>query len=170
MSRRSIKTTASIAVVDTDALYPTKNDLPESTRVEVASLFNGWLADAIDLQAQCKQAHWNVKGPDFIALHTLFDQVSEAAEGYVDLIAERIVQLGGIAEGTISIPDVPFLLLGVPSSDPWWYDDVEMIQAALLKNGSDPMTSTPEQFRATILAGLDKTGTVLKATGLKLSE
>jgi starvation-inducible DNA-binding protein len=114
MSRRSIKTTASIAVVDTDAFYPTKNDLPESTRVEVASLFNAWLADAIDLQAQCKQAHWNVKGPDFIALHTLFDQVSEAAEGYIDLIAERIVQLGGIAEGTIStaaartrLPDYP---------------------------------------------------------------
>ena len=44
------------------------------------------------------------------------------------------------------------------------------VQAALLKNGADPMTGTPEQFRATILSGLDKTATVLKATGLKLSE
>ena len=44
------------------------------------------------------------------------------------------------------------------------------IQASMLKNGADPMTSTPEQFRATILAGLDKTDTVLKATGLKLTE
>jgi starvation-inducible DNA-binding protein len=114
MSRRSPQPTASIAVVDTDAFYPTKNDLSEATRIEVATLFNTWLADAIDLQAQCKQAHWNVKGPNFIALHTLFDQISESAEGYVDLIAERIVQLGGVAEGTVQtaaartrLPDYP---------------------------------------------------------------
>ena len=50
---------------------------------------------------QLKQAHWNVKGPSFIALHELFDKVSEAVEDYVDTIAERIVQLGGIAEGTV---------------------------------------------------------------------
>jgi starvation-inducible DNA-binding protein len=53
----------------------------------------------VDLQTQCKQAHWNVKGP-FIALHELFDQVNEAVEDYVDDIAERAVQLGGVAEGT----------------------------------------------------------------------
>ena len=65
------------------------------------ALMNQRLADAIDLQMQMKQAHWNVKGPSFIALHELFDKVSEAVEGYVDTIAERIVQLGGIAEGTV---------------------------------------------------------------------
>ena len=53
-------------------LYPTKNSLPEATRLEVAGLLNQRLADCIDLQAQCKQAHWNVKGPTFIALHKLF--------------------------------------------------------------------------------------------------
>ena len=58
------------------------------------------LADAVDLQTQMKQAHWNVKGPHFIGLHELFDQIDEAVESYVDLIAERIVQLGGVAEGT----------------------------------------------------------------------
>jgi starvation-inducible DNA-binding protein len=50
-----------------------------------------------------KQAHWNVKGPNFIGLHELFDEIDEAVEEYVDLIAERIVQLGGIAEGTARV-------------------------------------------------------------------
>jgi starvation-inducible DNA-binding protein len=84
-------------------LYATKNDLPEASRREVIGLLNQRLADSIDLQTQCKQAHWNVKGPAFIALHTLFDEVNEDIEGYVDLIAERIVQLGGVAEGTVGV-------------------------------------------------------------------
>jgi starvation-inducible DNA-binding protein len=83
------------------ALYSTKNDLPENTRVEVVGLLNQRLADCINLQLQTKQAHWNVKGPSFIALHKLFDEVNEAVGEYADLIAERIVQLGGIAEGTV---------------------------------------------------------------------
>ena len=82
-------------------LYATKNDLPEATRGEVIELLNQRLAECIDLQTQCKQAHWNVKGPAFIGLHKLFDDIDEAVEDYVDLIAERIVQLGGIAEGTV---------------------------------------------------------------------
>lgn len=81
-------------------MYPTKNDLSESARAKIVELCNSRLADAIDLQTQCKQAHWNVKGPTFIALHELFDKVNEDVEEYVDLIAERVVQLGGVAEGT----------------------------------------------------------------------
>jgi starvation-inducible DNA-binding protein len=81
-------------------LYPTKNDLPEPSRINAIGLLNQRLADCIDLQTQCKQAHWNVKGPNFIALHKLFDEINEEVEEYVDLLAERIVQLGGIAEGT----------------------------------------------------------------------
>ena len=81
-------------------MYPTKNDIHEKNRAPLVELLNARLADAIDLQTQCKQAHWNVKGPDFIALHELFDKLNEAVEEYVDEIAERAVQLGGIAEGT----------------------------------------------------------------------
>jgi starvation-inducible DNA-binding protein len=66
----------------------------------VAQLCNARLADAIDLQTQMKQAHWNVKGPSFIALHELFDKINEDVEDYVDEIAERVVQLGEIAYGT----------------------------------------------------------------------
>ena len=81
-------------------MYPTKNDLPETTRRKMIELCNARLADAIDLQTQTKQAHWNVKGPHFIALHELFDKVNQDVEDYVDLIAERAVQLGGAVEGT----------------------------------------------------------------------
>jgi starvation-inducible DNA-binding protein len=84
-------------------VYPTKNDLPEATRLQGIRLLNQRLADCIDLQTQCKQAHWNVKGPTFIALHKLFDEINEDVEQYVDLLAERIVQLGGVAEGTVGV-------------------------------------------------------------------
>jgi len=86
---------------DRPKLYHTKNDLPEATRLEAIPLLNQRLAECIDLQTQCKQAHWNVKGPQFIALHKLFDEINEEVEDYVDLLAERVVQLGGVAEGTI---------------------------------------------------------------------
>jgi starvation-inducible DNA-binding protein len=82
-------------------MNPTKNDLPENTRVAIIELLGARLVDATDLQTQCKQAHWNVKGPSFIALHELFDKVNEDVESYVDDLAERIVQLGGYADGSV---------------------------------------------------------------------
>src|ERR1043166_6830659 len=84
-------------------MFKTKNDLPEVTRGTAVEILNARLADAIDLQSQTKQAHWNVKGPNFIALHELFDKINEDVEDYVDDIAERAVQLGGVAEGTARI-------------------------------------------------------------------
>jgi starvation-inducible DNA-binding protein len=83
-------------------MNPTKNDLPAEKRAALSQLLNDRLADLIDLQLQAKQAHWNVKGPNFIALHELFDSVNEAIAEFVDTTAERIVALGGIAEGTLS--------------------------------------------------------------------
>ena len=84
-------------------MFQTKIDISQDRRFQLNSLMNQRLADAVDLQMQMKQAHWNVKGPHFIGLHELFDQIDEAVESYVDLIAERIVQLGGIAEGTVRV-------------------------------------------------------------------
>ncbi len=89
----------------TSALFPTENDLPLLKRTKLNAIMNLRLASAIDLQLQMKQAHWNVKGPSFIGLHELFDKIDAAVEEYVDLIAERIVQLGGVAEGTVSAVD-----------------------------------------------------------------
>ncbi|HTP28251.1 MAG TPA: DNA starvation/stationary phase protection protein Dps [Anaeromyxobacteraceae bacterium] len=81
-------------------MYETHNDLSLSIRTQMIELLNARLADAIDLRTQLKVAHWNVKGPQFIALHKLFDEIVEDTDEYVDLIAERAVQLGGVADGT----------------------------------------------------------------------
>ena len=98
----------------TPRLYTTKHDLPEARRLEVIPLLNQRLAECIDLQAQSKQAHWNVKGPSFIALHTLFDEINAAVAEYADLLAERIVQLGGIAEGTVGVVEGRTTLVDYP--------------------------------------------------------
>ncbi len=90
-------------VVDAPTMYKTGNDIPLSERLEMNVLLNLRLASAIDLQLQMKQAHWNVKGPSFIGLHELFDKIYGSVQEHVDLIAERIVQLGGVAEGTVRV-------------------------------------------------------------------
>ncbi|HMD54594.1 MAG TPA: DNA starvation/stationary phase protection protein Dps [Phycisphaerae bacterium] len=82
-------------------LHQTRNDMNEQTRCAMTSLLNQQLADAIDLGLQTKQAHWNVKGPNFIGLHELFDKAAEELEEFTDDIAERAVELGGFALGTI---------------------------------------------------------------------
>ena len=84
-------------------LIPTQNTLPESTRGAMIDLLNQQLADVLDLGLQTKQAHWNVKGPHFIGLHELFDKVAEELEEFTDDIAERAVELGGVALGTLQI-------------------------------------------------------------------
>jgi starvation-inducible DNA-binding protein len=73
--------------------------LPEEQQAKLIELLNRRLADTIDLQLQSRQAYWNVKGPHFMALRELFDKVAQGVEEYANLIAEHIVQLGGIAEG-----------------------------------------------------------------------
>ena len=82
-------------------LFQSKNDLPEESRRKMIELLNQHLADVLDLGLQAKQAHWNVKGPSFIALHELFDKVADELEDFTDDIAERAVQLGGVALGTV---------------------------------------------------------------------
>ena len=88
---------------ETAVRYETENDIPKAVRGELVEILNQRLADIIDLHTQLKQAHWNVKGPHFIGLHELFDKIAEDVESYVDMIAERVVQLGGIAEGTARV-------------------------------------------------------------------
>ena len=95
-------------------MHTTKNDLPDNIRKSAIALLQSRLWDAIDLTAQTKQAHWNVKGPNFIALHELFDQIYGEMGGHADTIAERMVALGGQAHGTVgsvaegsSLPEYP---------------------------------------------------------------
>lgn len=84
-------------------LFETENDLSRNRRIELNALLNQRLADSIDLQMQLKQAHWNVKGPSFIGLHELFDSIARSVDTYTDQIAERIAQLGGVAQGTVRV-------------------------------------------------------------------
>lgn len=79
----------------------TRNDLPADVRSALIGLLNARLAGTIDLRIQAKQAHWNIRGPRFIALHELFDQVASAGSSFQDLLGERAAQLGGYAEGTL---------------------------------------------------------------------
>lgn len=82
-------------------LHPTRNDQEENLRRRIIELLNKSLCSAIHMGLQAKQVHWNVKGPTFFSLHMLFDQVYEASSSWADLLGERAVQLGGVAEGTL---------------------------------------------------------------------
>ena len=82
-------------------MHHTHNTLSENIRSQSVELLNKHLAAAIDLHGQVKQAHWNVRGPAFIAVHELFDRVATQVQSYSDLIAERAGGLGGTAYGTI---------------------------------------------------------------------
>jgi starvation-inducible DNA-binding protein len=81
--------------------FKTRIELPADRREKLITLLNQHLADTFDLFSQTKQAHWNVKGPQFFSLHELFDKLAEELEGYVDMIAERATALGGLAHGTV---------------------------------------------------------------------
>ncbi len=117
-------------------VYATSNDLPERIRDQVVGLLNERLASAIDLAAQTKQAHWNVKGSQFIALHKLFDDIHGAVEEYADLLAERVVQLGGIAEGTVSVVAQRSELTGYPRAIVEGPEHVNALAGALAEFGA----------------------------------
>lgn len=81
--------------------FPTRVDLSVETRSAMGVLLNHRLADFLDLERQAKHAHWNVKGIHFEQLHELFDQVAALAVTWSDDLAERAVQLGCVAEGSV---------------------------------------------------------------------
>lgn len=125
-------------------MYETENDISQKRRSELNALMNQGLADGVDLQMQMKQAHWNVKGPSFIGLHELFDTVDEAVESYVDMIAERIVQLGGIAEGTVRVAATRSRLEEYPLSIADGLAHVEAVARALSTFGREARNTINE--------------------------
>jgi starvation-inducible DNA-binding protein len=93
----------------------TRIDLSEDVRNQMIALLNQNLADTFDLYSQTKQAHWNVKGPNFYQLHLLFDDLAEKVFKYVDTIAERVTALGGVATGTVRMASTSSRLQEFPS-------------------------------------------------------
>lgn len=81
--------------------FPTRIDLPADSRRDLIALLNAHVADLSDLRSQVKYAHWNVKGPTFIALHELFDKLADGLDDLIDTTAERATALGGVAVGTV---------------------------------------------------------------------
>src|SRR5512133_3655985 len=81
-------------------MYKSPSHLPENARRTIADTLNARLADGLDLHSQIKVAHWNIKGPQFAALHPLFETFAVSLANHNDSIAERAVTLGGRAYGT----------------------------------------------------------------------
>jgi starvation-inducible DNA-binding protein len=123
------------------AVHATKIDLSESKREKLIALLNARLADAVDLRMQAKQAHWNVKGPAFIALHELFDDVATAFLEPIDEIAERAVQLGGTARGTVQSVSATTGLKPYPVDIAAGTDHVEALASALAAFGKSIRTA-----------------------------
>ncbi len=117
-------------------LNHTKHGLDPETRESVVDLLNARLADVIDLELQAKQAHWNVKGPNFIGLHELFDEVAAAAAKFKDEIAERAVMLGGVAVGTSQAVVERTNLPPYPVDAQDWHNHVDCVSSALAKFGN----------------------------------
>jgi len=95
-------------------LYDTRLDLSAEIREKVVQILNLTLATTLDLKTQTKQAHWNVKGNDFFQLHELFDEMAGELEEYVDMVAERVTALAGVALGTARIASQTSLLPEYP--------------------------------------------------------
>jgi len=128
----------------TPKMYETENDIPKAARSELNALINQRLADVIDLQMQLKQAHWNIKGPHFIGLHELFDKIAGDVETYVDEIAERAVQLGGIAQGTVRVAAARSRLEEYPLTIADGSAHVEAVAKALSTFGREARVSIDE--------------------------
>ena len=116
-------------------LHPTRIDIPGNMRSAMVELLNARLADAVDLSSQMKQAHWNVKGPSFIALHELFDAVHAAMQVHVDDMAERVTALGGTARGTAAVAASASTLPEYPLDIHSGSEHVEAVSTALAAFG-----------------------------------
>lgn len=129
-------------------MFTTKNNLPSSTRSDVAVILDGVLASLTDLYSQTKQAHWNVRGRSFFSLHKLFDELAGQVEAHIDPLAERIVALGGIAHGTVRQSAAASSLPEFPTEQP---DEFSYVFA---------LTDRFAGAGATVRAGIDATSTL----------
>ncbi len=119
----------------------THNTLNLLIREQSVNLLNMQLAAAIDLQGQVKQAHWNVRGPGFLAVHELFDRVAALVGADADLLAERCAALGGTAQGTIQAAVEHSVLIPYPLLIADTQKHVFAVSAALAAFGQSVRTT-----------------------------
>lgn len=137
-------------------------DIPASTREQIVPLLQARLADAVDLEAQLKQAHWNVKGAQFFQLHQLFDQIHSVVEEFVDTLAERIVTLGAVADGRIATVSKTTSLQEYPLRASTGSEHLAAIAAslasfgALVRKNIDAAAELGEQGTADLFTGLSR--------------
>lgn len=123
-------------------LHPTGNSVPSASRERLVALLNQALANLGDLYSQTKQAHWNVRGKDFYEHHKLFDEVADSAEKHWDDVAERAVQIGGYARGTVR-------MAAASSELPEWPEDLKS-EADFVKAVAERFAVTANSIRAAI--------------------
>ncbi len=143
-------------------LWNSSNDQPKATRTAMIELLNQQLADALDLGLQSKQAHWNVKGPAFIALHELFDDAAATISKFADEIAERTVALGGFAQGTVQTIAEGTRLTAYPLHILTGYEHVQALAAALAhyaestRTAIETATKTGDAGTADLFTGISR--------------
>lgn len=140
--------------------YEPPDELPLNVRAQVVGVLNHRLADAIDIDIQTNAAHWAMKEPGFIALHELLDGLHSAVERYVGLLAERVVQLGGIAAGTAQMVAHRSALIVYPRYIPNGAEHLKAVADALALFG--------QQMRRAIgqVAALGDLDSVVVCTGI----
>jgi starvation-inducible DNA-binding protein len=116
-------------------MHTTKNMLPDNSRQAVIDMLQTHLAASLDLASQAKQAHWNIKGTSFIALHELFDTIHTETMDQADMLAERLVILGGQTKATVRATAAQTGLTEYPLDASDQADHVEAFSSALAEFG-----------------------------------
>lgn len=136
--------------------------LKDNTRKTMVNELNARLADAIALSLAIKQAHWNVKGPNFIAVHELFDQVRARFDGHVDVMAERVQQLDGTALGTVETVGKGSSLKAYPTDLTKSAEHIKQISALLrdfgekIRAGIDSASDAGDEGTADIFTSISR--------------
>lgn len=146
--------------------HKTSIDLDPESREQIITLLNQQLADTSDLYSQTKQAHWNVKGMQFIALHELFDTLATGLLGHVDIIAERVTTLGGTALGTARMAAAASRL---PEYSPKTFGSQESLEA-LIERYSALAQSTREAIDTADELGDMDTADIFTATSREIDK
>ncbi|GHB22766.1 DNA starvation/stationary phase protection protein Dps [Salinicola rhizosphaerae] len=145
------------------ALYPTRNDIPEDQRAKLVALMNARLSELIDLSLAIKQAHWNLKGLQFIGVHEMLDGFRDGIDAHVDEVAERLVQLGGTAHGTAQDVAGNTSLKAYPTDIHKVEDHIKALAdhyagvGATVRQGIDDTSDLGDEDTSDLLTGVSRT-------------